>query len=452
MVYLATERQQRTETVREGGAGVPASPAAPVNAVAEPDPKLVVILIDDISIDPLSSKGLFVSAERFVESLPSRDWAGLASTSGRMTVNPSLDRAPLMKVLKRAFGWMDDPRMSSSNGVGLMEAVEAEDSGSLLLAVIERACVLRRSSANLGQLLATNTCAQAVEKRVRDNAAFARINTRNQFDAYSSVIGAMSSAPGVKQLVILTGGVALKPSDSLEFVPVATLAAAAGVQITMLMEEPQEDMQHGRGWVKDQRRLLQQAETLAEMSGGQLYRVVGQADRFYERVLRSASAIYRLGVDLPAQTPEDGSYHVSVTVKRQGVRVLASRWAAPPAPTTVVAPEAQMADAVTKGTLLYGVPVAINAEPVDDHGAPAIRVRIDVPGDTAGPVSGLLGFVSPDGQLMRGQRALTQASRGSAYQLDFLLPAPKSGLYQVRFAVRDATGAVGAVAQSVPIK
>jgi hypothetical protein len=163
----------------------------------------------------------------------------------------------------------------------------------------------------------------------------------------------MASAPGVKQLVILTGGVAVKPSDSLDFIPVAKAAAAAGVQITMLMEEPQADITVGAAWVKDQRLMLQQAETLAEMSGGQLFHVVGQADRFYQRVLTSASAIYRIGVDLPKTVPPDGTYKMTVTVKRPGVRVLSSRYAMPPPSPVVRTPDEQTANAsaaVSAGT------------------------------------------------------------------------------------------------------
>jgi hypothetical protein len=53
-------------------------------------------------------------------------------------------------------------------------------------------------------------------------------------------------------------------------------------------------------------------------------------------VLKSASAIYRLGVDLPKTVPPDGNYKVAVTVKRPGVTVLAARYAGPPAPTSAI--------------------------------------------------------------------------------------------------------------------
>ena len=289
MAFLATQRRSTTENVRVPSPGSPTPPhAAAADASGEPDPKLMVIMVDDLSIYPTDSKGLFVAAERFVDTIPARDWVGLSSTSGQTTVNPSLDRAPLLKNLKRAFGSMNDPRRDSTPYVGFMDALEADANPGALQSLIGESCHLPPSvflSKNIGQLIADNQCASEIARRVRDNSRFARVNTRNQLDTYAEVIKAMASAPGVKQLVILTGGIAAMPIDSLDFIPVAKAAAAAGVQITMLMEEPDP----GELTTKDQRQMLQQAETLAEMSGGQLFHVIGQADRFYQRVLMSAS-------------------------------------------------------------------------------------------------------------------------------------------------------------------
>jgi VWFA-related protein len=364
MVFLATQRQTTTETVRVPSLGAPTSPA-PVSASASstgPDPKLLVILIDDMSIHPTDSKGLFVAAERFIDTIPVRDWVGLTSTSGRMTVNPSLDRAPLMKELRSAFGWMNDPRRDTSDfSVGFMDALDADASGGALLDLIKRTCAINNSR-TLGQLLAENECARSVDRKARTTATFARVGTRNQLDTYIAKMEAMASAPGVKQLVILTGGVALRPSESRDFIPVAQAAVAAGVQITMLMEDPDPDPSlqgpAAAAWVRDQRRMLQQAQTLAEFSGGQFFRVVGQADRFYQRVLVSASAIYRLGVDLPKDAPKDGNYKVAVTVKRRGARVFASRHAAPPATKPAVTPP------ITPGEAPAATPTEVRPAPV----------------------------------------------------------------------------------------
>jgi VWFA-related protein len=452
MVFLATQSHSTTETVRVPSPGSPPSPtpAAAPDASREPDPKLLVILIDDMSIYPTDSKGLFVAAERFVDTIPARDWVGLASTSGRMTVNPSRDRAQLMTNLKGAFGWMNDPRRDSKPFVGFMDALEADEIGASLLNLIETACRLPVATKNLAQLLAENQCASDIDKKVRDNARFARTSTRNQLDTYANVIKAMASAPGVKQLVILTGGIALKPADSLDFVPVAKAAAAAGVQITMLMEEPQEDITVGGAWVIDQRRMLQQAETLAEMSGGQLFHVVGQADRFYQRVLTSASAIYRIGVDLPQTVPSDGDYKVAVTVKRRGVRVLASRYAAPPPPKIELTQEERLQHAVTTGESLFALPMQMAAEivPAAGEASTAIRVSIDVPGEMPGPVSGILGIVGPAHVLKSSHHDLARSTDGKTYHLDLLVPAT-AGTYELRFAAADGSRAVGAISRTI---
>jgi hypothetical protein len=189
------------------------------------------------------------------------------------------------------------------------------------------------------------------------------------------------------------------------------------------------------------------------MSGGQLFPVVGQADRFYERVLRSASAIYRIGVDLPKEVPADGNYKIAVSVKRPGVRVLASRYAAPPAPAVPLTPDEQMTRAVTTGQPFYAMPVQMTADVVGAHGsAPAgIRVSIDVPGDRPAPIAGILGVVGPDHVLKTSRHALTRSGDGKAYIVDLLVPAT-AGTYELRFAVADASGAVGAVTRTVVVK
>jgi VWFA-related protein len=466
MVLLATQNTTTAVTDRTLSVSAPRVPAvsAPVGANSEPDPRLMVILVDDLSIYPTDSKGLLVSAERFVDTIPQRDWVGLVSTSGRLNVNPSIDRTPLMAKLRRASGWMDDPRRDSPFGfVGFMDALEADQgSQGALRNLIETGCGLPpnlMATMTLATILSQYKCASDAQRQARGNAVFARVNTRNQLDMYAAVIDAMSSAPGVKQLVILTGGIALRPADSLTFVPIAKAAAAAGVQITILMEEPDgSDVSNPNAlaFAKDQRRMMQQAQTLAEISGGQFFRVVGQADRFYRRVLTSASAIYRLGVELPTRVPPDGQYTVEVTVNRPGVRVLASRYAEPPPPAIAVTltPEEQMKHAVTTGESQYAVQVQLLAEVVPgERGSPtAIRVSVDVPGDVPGPVSGFFGIVGPDQPLRGGRRDLVRSTDGKTYHLDLLVPATVVGTYDLRFAAADASGAVGAVTQKVVVR
>ena len=370
-------------------------------------------MVDDVSIYPTDSKGLLVAAERFVDSIPPRDWLGLVTTSGLTTVNPSPDRTLLLTKLKRTFGRMDDPRRQSRPPVGLMEALLADQSEVALRDLLQKHCQFPVSMSR-AQIL-VDQCANEVQRRARANAAFARNNTRNQIGTYAAVIKAMASAPGVKELVILTGGIALTPRDSDDFIPVAKAAAAAGVQITILMEEPDDvDLSLPGTAVDDQRQMLQQAQTLADMSGGQFFRVIGQADRFYQRILISASAVYRVGVDLPKHLPSDGQYTVNVVVNRPGVKALASRYASPPPPPVSMTSEEKMKHAIRTGALSYDVPVHMSAEIVPpQRGAQmAIRVVVEVPGETPGPISSMFGIVGPDRQLKSGRQALVRSTDG----------------------------------------
>lgn len=462
MVFLAT-RLARTKAT--GGSDdftppLPSSPA-PANQANESDPRLFVIMVDDLSIYLTESRGLLAAAERFVHSIPPRDWVGLATTSRIGIVNPSLDRSALRAELKKVFGRMDDPRRQGLIYVGLMEALLVDNgSEASLRQLIQDRCQLPVSylSKNLGQVLSENKCASDVQRQARYTATFARTNARNQLDSYVATIKAMASAPGVKQLVLLSGGVPVAPGDSVDFIPVAKAAAAAGVQITFMVEEPDDaDLSFqgtaARELAKDQRQVIQQMETLADMSGGQFSRVIGQADRFFQRVLTSASAIYRIGVDLPKSVPPDGNYKVAVTVKRAGARVLASRYAAPPVPTAALTPEAQMTRAITSGESLYAMPVqmAIDVVPAKASSPAGIRVSIDVPGDVTGPVSGILGVLGPDHVLRTSRHELARSGDGKMYILDLLVPAT-SGTYDLRFAVADSSGVVGAVARTIVVK
>ena len=128
-------------------------------------------------------------------------------------------------------------------------------------------------------------------------------------------------------------------------------------------------------------------------------------------------------------------------------------YASPPPPPVSMTPEEKMKQAITTGELSYAVPVQMSAETVRPNEGlqTAIRVIVEVPGDTPGPVAGMFGIVGADHQLKSGQRDLVRSTDGKSYRLDFLV-AVETGTYELRFAVADASGAVGAVAQTIVVK
>jgi len=111
-----------------------------------------------------------------------------------------------------------------------------------------------------------------------------------------------------------------------------------------------------------------------------------------------------------------------------------------------------MKHAITTGEPAYDVQIQMSADIVPAEGTQptAIRVSIDVPGDVPAPVSGIFGIVGPDNTLKSGRRDLAKSVDGKTYHLDLLVPVT-AGTYDLRFAVLDASGAVGAIMQKVVV-
>ncbi len=423
-----------------------ATPTKVLTAPATPEPRVFVLLLDDLSIRAGNSKGPLVSAERFVNKLPPQDIVGFTTTSGLVTVNPTLDREALLTRLRHAWGLMFDTReVLGPPTVGFVEALQIDDGMQMvLLDVIARECGLDTAGRRLDQLISINPCAQAADQHARNTARLARRNTADQLMAMEGVMRAMGKADGIKQLVVVSGGVAVT-HNVVDFIPVAKAAAAAGVQLTMMVEAP--DIGDGKAFYKDNRALSQAAQTLTDMSGGQFYSVIGQAERFYDRVLLASSAIYRLGVELPGDIAAGADVTVQVSVAKRGLTVSASHHSvAPLPPPPPLSADEQMKNAIASGTPSYGVPLQLDPEVVRTPGTDqlAIRVVVTVPASVAGPLSGVFAIVDDTGALKSGKRSLERLVGADTFRLEFLVPVTP-GKYKLRFAVADANGAVGAV-------
>jgi VWFA-related protein len=444
-------------------AAEPAKPAgdvarAPVrasNTTPEPESRVFVVLVDDLSIRPGDAKNIFVAAEKFLDKLSPTDVVGFATSSGHTPpINPTLDRAPIANAVKHAVGELIDPRtvLVTAPFVGVREALLIDEgSKGELMNVISRDCAIPPTQ-NMEQVIATNDCASDVDRTARRTASLARRQTMDQLNAYVAAIQAMRSVGGIKHLIIFTGGLGLG-LNNIDLVPVAKAAASAGVQLSVLNNEPDEvdmSMQVPPGPLRDDNlALLQGAQTMTDMSGGQFYRVIGQADRYFDQVLVSASAIYRIGVELPPNTAPDAELTVTAAVKRGGLTVLASRYAvAPGAPTTGSAPD-RLQELVTTGRREAAVPVDMGAviRRVPHSTQLEVDVNVSVPASVPGPLQGMFALVDSSGHVQAGKWTATAADDGP-YRVTVPIRADR-GRYVLRVAAADATGAVGSAESPV---
>jgi len=295
-------------------------------------------------------------------------------------------------------------------------------------------------------MIATNDCASDVDRTARRTASLARRQTMDQLRAFVAAIQAMRSVGGIKHLIIFTGGIGIG-LNNIDFVPVAKAAAAAGVQLSVLNNEPDDiDMsQPGpSGPLRDDNlALMQAAETMTDMSGGQFYRVIGQADRYFDQVLVAASAVYRIGVELPPNTAPDAELTVTATVKPKGLSVFASRYAAAPGVPTTTPVADRLQALVTTGRRETAVPIDMGAviRRAPQSTQLELDVNVSVPGSIPGPLEGVFALIDSTGHVQAGKWTAASTD-GAAYRVTVPIRADR-GHYVLRVAAADASGAVG---------
>jgi VWFA-related protein len=450
----------RALTYEQVAARTPAVAAAPppavphretTNAVPAAEPPVFVILVDDLSMAPSRGKNMFFAADRFVAGLPASAIVGFTTSSSTSTVNPTLDRASVQAALRAAVGEFIDPRpLPPDVNVGLVEAVEiVNGDDSLLKEVIGRECF--QGKIPTPQQIAASTCADDVAKKARQQGALAKQTAARQIQAYVNVIHAMRPASGLKHLVLLSDGLAVPSREGLDLEPIARAAAEAGVQLSILVGEPDPSMADSSAGATavrrdDDRAVMSGVQTVAEMTGGNFYRVIGTPDPFFNRVAVASSAIYHLGVEAPADSVPGRDFVLAARVTRPGLTVHANRHAIAPSPAVVVPIDDQLRASVAKGEPHYAVPirVATALRRAESAGVLDLGVSVEVPATVNGPLNVMFGLVDAAGTLRTGRKTVERPTDGTSYRLSLSLPVAP-GTYRLRFAVADSSDNVGSV-------
>ena len=435
------------------------------------------------------------------QGLPAGDLVGFATSSGPGAVNPTRDRAPISAALAAVVGEYMDPRSidrgspagkeagpDQSLGISQSLDIDRGDHAAFEQAILNECYhgdTTLMPKAAVESIAVGNKCASDIQVQARRTAALTRQTTGRQVGAFQSVIGAMKGATGIKHLLLITQGVGIT-FDATSLQPVARAAADAGIQLSVVVEEPglsltdtgRRDEGGGAKGSTDtgmsQRRrednamFVTGAHTLADMVGGAFYRVIGSADPFFQRIAVASSAVYRLAVEPPADAAPGKDFSLVATVKRSGLTALTNKRAmvtAPDAATTsttslappkaapakgVVTVDDQLRAAMNAGRAFDGVPVTMTSavRRAAEPGQLEIGIRVQIPSTAKGPLTAVFGVVDEAGKLRSGRKVIDAPPEGEGYGLTFAIPVAP-GPYRLRFAVADASGRVGAVEKAV---
>ena len=493
----------------------PAAPAAPATPAHQTEQRTFVILIDDLSFSAQGGKKLFAAAQHFVDSVPASSPVGFTTSSGSATVNPTMDRAAVNAGLAKVVGEFMDPRQlrkgdgekgGKTGMIGMDEAIDIDrGDDSLLMDVIVRECFFGDRNSVRGltvqQVLASSgdssggtNCASDVASEARRTAALMRQTKGRQLGALTSVINAMRTASGIRHLVYITDGMAIS-REVIDLQPVTRVAAAAGVQFSVVMEDPESISMDAQGRFEptgggaphqtdtnsqrireDNKLLLNGAQTFTDMVGGIFYKVIGDAGPSFDRILEASSAVYRLGVELPAGTQPGKELSLSVNISRPGLTIRANKTAvfavenppaapasasakasadsperpSPSAPANPPSMDDVLKAALNENRALRGVPIRLGAmirRSTNVEGQIDVSVNVLFPSSVKTPITALVGIVDSNNAMRVNRKVVDNTSN----PVQFLFPlAP--GNYAIRFGAAAADGALGTIELPVAVK
>ena len=452
-------------------AGAPAATTTTTSndvATASRGGRVFLLVVDDLSASPLQMKGLLVSAEKMLDSLGPNDMVGLVTTSGLgPAISPTRDRAQVLAMLRdKALAGRMDPRLTNPY-VTISEAFDiARPMGDrdTLVAVLGRECGASVTRAarfgGASQIVASvdGPCPSQVLNTAKRMASESEQRMADQIAAYIHAIDALRGAPVPRTIIALTGGIGFHIGEAGVLDPVSVAAAEANVTFQGLIAVDDMDLaidtspERAKARRDEGNFMINGMQTVAYAAGGSAFRVVGQADRFYTRIVTEASGLYHLGVEAPSTVKPERYLSLKVSVKKSGVTVHTNSHAVQPAVAVEKPPVAdQLKQRVEQGGAAFGVPLAVTTARRKDPTSNRVQilVNVDVPASAPGPVSEMFAMLNSNGHVVQSAtRDMPAAPAGEDYRLTFAVPLD-AGDYRLRVAVGDGNGSVGSLEQAV---
>lgn len=311
-------RVTNVPTALAGGVST-AGDGMPSGLVSRPRSRSVVFVLDDLSFEPTPAKEIGLAFERLLPLLGTSDLVGFTTTS-RLgpSVAPTLDRVQILDALSQLSGRRET--ISAPFFIGIDEAL-ASASRSASTAMVRRECEIL----TLGE-----GCGTMVRAAARREAIAAVHRTESQMAAVVETILSMRDLPEPRLMILVSDGIATDARNDLadQLRAVSETATSAGVLVYALTgvgdgaDVSDITFERRGARVAERRFLASGVQTLASAAGGQSFVVVGQPNRFLQRIVMETSAVYQLAVQIPPPSAGESRYlDIKVKVKRRGLTV-----------------------------------------------------------------------------------------------------------------------------------
>jgi hypothetical protein len=161
------------------------------------------------------------------------------------------------------------------------------------------------------------------------------------------------------------------------------------------------------------------------------------------------SAVYRLGIELPAKVVDTTDLRAKVKVLRDGVLVRSTGRALAEEASVPLTREEAIKMALEHGSEARAVPLSV-ATRIRKDAAGGVQIMVDarIPGEAAAPVSAVFGLVDASGKIVLNSRREVAATTGVEHQILFAMRA-EPGDYRLRFVAADGADRIGST--EVPV-
>jgi VWFA-related protein len=420
-----------------------------------PNARMIVIAVDQININPGAIKPVLNAASKFLDQLSPLDQvAFITYPEPGPRVNFTTDRLKVRLALQQLVG---QPKATGATqlNIGLAEAIAIETRRDqiMLADVVNREC--RRMEAQQRA-----QCERDVIVESSNMLQRARYNATASLDGLRMLFERLALVDGPKSLILISEGLAVDETADLSWL--VTLAGRARTSINVLLVD-----QH-RGDVtvteqpptenEDRRIRTAGLQTIAAMSRGSLFHIVGTGERIFERLASEISAYYMLGVEQRPGDERTERRRIDVEVRRRDVTVRSRQaYVLSQAAGRRRSPEESLRDALGSPFGVSGVPLRVTTFALQDPTTGKVQLAVAAQVGEAGAKPGeyTVGYLLVDNEnrvagSYAGKRPLTPLAGSPTEPLAFLGGLTVDpGIYTLRFGVVDAEGRRGSVVRDV---
>jgi VWFA-related protein len=420
-----------------------------------PNGRMIVIAVDQSNIRPGAARPLLMTAAKFLDRLSPVDKIAFVSfPQPGEAVDFTTDHARIRHAMTRVTGVQ--ARHKGRFNIGLWEAKMIVDNRD---EITRRSVVTRECSFLQGVDL--ERCERDIELEAGDIITAQRLDTAMALRGLQDLLANLASVEGPKTLILLSEGLVL---DSIggDLDEIVRLAGVGRVSINvLLMDVPRFEVTQSQlppSASEDRQMQVQGLESLAGLSRGALFRVVGTGEAIFDRLASEMSAYYLLGVEQALRDRDGKRHRIDVEVRRRNVTVRSRRaFVLSAAAEAKLTPQDRLLSALRTPFGVAEVPVRLATYAYQDPGGEKVRVILAAEIGQAGAAPGeyTVGYALIDDQ---GNVAASAQDKRKLEPLNDRGNSPLAfaagmvvdpGKYHVRFGVVDADGRRGSVIRDV---